>query len=141
MILCTEVLEHVPDPVRSFKKMARLLKPEGHMIVTVPFMSLMHQAPYWFQSGLSPFWFEHWARELNLKILNLDVQGDYADFMYQEIRRLFGTKSENIQSSAAQEQINRFIENISSKSIRANLSDDVLESGGFCTLFVAKKSG
>lgn len=31
-----EVMEHVPDPVGTLKKMARLLRPGGHIFVTVP---------------------------------------------------------------------------------------------------------
>ncbi len=90
VILCTEVLEHVPDSVRAFERMAQLLTPGGRMIVSVPLMSLMHQAPYWFQAGLSPFWFEHWAEQNGLDIEVLSVYGDYADLMTQEAGRLLG---------------------------------------------------
>ena len=55
VILCTEVFEHIPDPIRAFEKLSALLTREGIVIITVPFSSLMHQAPFWFQAGLSPF--------------------------------------------------------------------------------------
>jgi SAM-dependent methyltransferase len=36
-ILCSEVLEHVPPPIdRAFVHLAKLLKPEGHLLLTVP---------------------------------------------------------------------------------------------------------
>ena len=69
ILLCTEVLEHVPDPVKCFAKLAKLIKPDGVMIITVPGSSWTHQAPYYFSSGLSPFWFNYHAKELNLKII------------------------------------------------------------------------
>ena len=36
-VLCTEVLEHVPDPVKAIEEFARLLKPGGKLILTAPF--------------------------------------------------------------------------------------------------------
>jgi len=63
VVLCTEVLEHVPDPVRAFERMAKLLKPGGKQIITVPFMSLMHQDSLLVSvPGCRPFWFEYWGK-------------------------------------------------------------------------------
>ena len=45
-ILCTEVLEHVSDITRSLADMVRILKPEGQMILTVPFLFPEHNSPY-----------------------------------------------------------------------------------------------
>lgn len=80
-IICTEVFEHVPDPVALIKKLSALTKSGGYILITVPFLSLMHQSPYWFSSGLSPFWFEYWTEKLNLEICELEVSGDYVDMM------------------------------------------------------------
>ena len=88
LVLCTEVLEHVPDPVAALRKISELCAINGYIIITCPFLSLMHQAPYWFSSGLSPFWIKHWSRELNLEVVKLEVAGDYVDLMIQEIVRL-----------------------------------------------------
>jgi len=88
VVLCTEVLEHVPDPVRALERMSQLLRPAGTLIVTVPFMSFMHQAPFWFQSGLSPYWFDYWIPRFGLNIESLTVSGDYVDFIDQELDRV-----------------------------------------------------
>ena len=131
LILCTEVLEHIPDPVSVFKKLNELVSDNGYIIITVPFLSLKHQAPFWFSSGLSDYWFEFWAKELGLNVVDLAISGDYIDLMSQEIYRLF-----NFNSAF------RFVPFILSKLvklIRPLLKDDVLTSGGFNTLFVAKK--
>ena len=121
-VLCTEVLEHVPDPVRAFQRMAALVKPSGYLVVTVPFLSLMHQAPFWFSSGLSPFWFEFWAEDTNLDIHELTVQGDYVDLMAQEVGRLLifkpRVKGLNHVGSAVV------------KRLRKRLPSSVLQSGG-----------
>ena len=92
VVLCTEVLEHVPDPVASIKHLSTLIKPNGYLLVTVPFNSMMHQAPYWFSAGLSPWWFTHWARDMHLEIVKIEISGDNIDVMCQEFRRLFDTR-------------------------------------------------
>jgi len=128
LVLCTEVLEHVPDPVRAFQKMAELVRPGGQLVVSVPFLSLMHQPPFWFQSGLSPFWFEYWAAKTNLVVDELTVQGDYADLMSQEVSRLLAFKP-HIKG------LSRVGGNLA-KKLRGRLSADVLQSGAFGTLFI-----
>ena len=45
-IFCTEVFEHIPDPILAIKEFHRLLKPGGKLIITAPFNSLTHFAPY-----------------------------------------------------------------------------------------------
>lgn len=54
-IMCTEVLEHIPNPVAALQEFVRLLKPGGFLLITAPFASLTHFAPYHFASGLSRF--------------------------------------------------------------------------------------
>ena len=88
LVLCTEVLEHVPDPVATLKKLSQLCEVDGYIVITCPFLSLMHQAPYWFSSGLSPFWVDYWADKFNLEVVKLEVSGDYVDLMIQEIVRM-----------------------------------------------------
>lgn len=45
-VLTVEVLEHVPDPFHMMGEMARVLKPGGAMLLTVPFAAELHQLPY-----------------------------------------------------------------------------------------------
>lgn len=35
-VLCTEVLEHIPDPTRCIEEFFRVLKPGGNLLITVP---------------------------------------------------------------------------------------------------------
>ncbi|MFT6109657.1 MAG: ubiquinone/menaquinone biosynthesis C-methylase UbiE [Planctomycetota bacterium] len=44
-VLSTEVLEHVPDPRSLVTEMARVLKPGGHLLLTVPFIQPLHELP------------------------------------------------------------------------------------------------
>jgi 2-polyprenyl-3-methyl-5-hydroxy-6-metoxy-1,4-benzoquinol methylase len=131
VVLCTEVLEHVPDPVRAFQHLADLLRSGGLIIVTVPFLSLMHQAPYWYQSGLSPFWFEYWAKRSNLQITELTVSGDYMDLMTQETKRIWSF-------SHRTKLVGRMAGNLV-QNLRRRHSKSILDSGAFGTFCVARK--
>ena len=131
LVLCTEVLEHVPDPVAVLKLLTDLTETNGYLILTVPFLSLMHQAPFWFSSGLSPFWFKHWANQYGLEIINLEISGDFVDLMEQEIGRVLNLKRPIRGISQLRKSVRPF---------RSLIPNAVLESGGFGTFVVLKKS-
>lgn len=44
--VATEVLEHCPEPGATLKEIARVLKPNGFLFLTVPFMWPLHDMPY-----------------------------------------------------------------------------------------------
>lgn len=45
-ILCTEVLEHVPDPIAVWNEFHRLLRPGGKVLLTTPMYWPPHELPY-----------------------------------------------------------------------------------------------
>ena len=49
VVLCEQVLEHVPDPWRATGATASICRPGGHIILSTPFMMRVHLAPgdYW----------------------------------------------------------------------------------------------
>jgi SAM-dependent methyltransferase len=46
VVVCTEVLEHVPNPHQVVAELSRLLKAGGALYVSVPFSAREHQIPY-----------------------------------------------------------------------------------------------
>lgn len=45
-ILLFEVLEHVPDPEAALAELSRVLKPRGLLLLSVPFIYPVHNAPF-----------------------------------------------------------------------------------------------
>ncbi|OAI50972.1 hypothetical protein AYO44_05275 [Planctomycetaceae bacterium SCGC AG-212-F19] len=87
-ILCTEVLEHVPDPVAAIRELVRLLKPQGTLLLTAPFCSLTHFAPYHYVTGFNRYFYEKHLPDNGLNIIELTPNGSYFDYLAQEICRL-----------------------------------------------------
>ena len=44
-VLSTEVLEHLPEPRVAVREMARVLRPGGRLLLTVPFLQPLHELP------------------------------------------------------------------------------------------------
>ena len=88
VILCSEVLEHLPDAVKVLDEFARLLKPGGRLIVTAPFASLVHFAPYHFATGFSRYWYEYHLPPRNFDLQEMTPNGDWFSYVRQEILRL-----------------------------------------------------
>lgn len=97
-IMCTEVFEHIPDPVAAMKEFSRLLKKDGYLLITAPFASLTHFAPYHFASGFNTFYYEHHLELLGFEIVDMQRNGNYFEYIAQELRRIksmskrYGTK-------------------------------------------------
>lgn len=87
-IMCTEVLEHIPNPVAALQEFSRLLKPGGYLLITAPFASLTHFAPYHFSSGLSRYFYEHHLPELGFSIDEVSLNGNWFEYIAQENRRI-----------------------------------------------------
>ena len=90
IILCSEVFEHLPDALKALDEFARLLKPGGKLILTAPFASLVHFAPYHYATGFSRYWYEYHLPIRNLEIRELAPNGDWFSYIKQEMLRLPG---------------------------------------------------
>jgi len=45
-VLCTEVLEHVPDPAHFLADLSRVLRTGGTLVLTVPWSARLHHTPH-----------------------------------------------------------------------------------------------
>lgn len=76
IVLSTQVLEHVQDPAAVCADMARVLKPGGHLFLTTPQSSPIHNEPW------NYFNFTHYGLELlfekaGLKVIKEEAQGGH----------------------------------------------------------------
>src|ERR1044072_5627944 len=83
-ILCTQVLEHVPDPLAAVKELRRVLKSSGQLFLTVPQGYGVHGEPYNF------FYFTKYGLELVLKqagfeVMKIRERGCYFYYLYDRL--------------------------------------------------------
>lgn len=76
IVLSTQVLEHVQDPERVCVEMARVLKPGGHLFLTTPQSSPIHNEPF------NYFNFTHYGLSLlfekaGLQVVTKQAQGGH----------------------------------------------------------------
>jgi len=87
-VLCTEVFEHIPDPISALKEFHRLLKPGGKLVLTAPFCSLTHMSPYHYYTDFNAYFYKYWLEKLGFKIQKIKINGNYFEYLAQELRRL-----------------------------------------------------
>lgn len=87
-VMCTEVLEHLPNPLEALKEFSRLLRSNGQLIITAPFCSLTHFAPYHFYTGYNRYFYEYFLPAHGFEIVEIQPNGNFFEYLAQEIHRL-----------------------------------------------------
>jgi ubiquinone/menaquinone biosynthesis C-methylase UbiE len=87
-IMCIEVFEHLPNPILAIKEFARLLKGGGQLIITAPFCSLTHFAPYHYSTGFNSYFYEKHLNENGFEIIELTTNGNFFEYLAQELQRV-----------------------------------------------------
>ena len=95
IILCTEVLEHVPEPIAALKELSRILCIGGQMLLTVPLGAGLHQLPYHYYGGYTPEWFKHFCPKFDLYITEITPNGGLFKLVAQLIARVSGALPEH----------------------------------------------
>lgn len=87
-IMCIEVFEHIPNPILAIKEFSRLLKSGGVLIITAPFCSLTHFSPYHYYTGFNRYFYEKHLSEYQFDIKEISNNGNYFEYLSQELRRI-----------------------------------------------------
>ena len=77
LVVCCEVLEHLPDPVRALAILKQLARP--HLIVSVPREPLwrglnLARGKYWRDLGNTPGHLQHWSTNAFLALLQEQLE-------------------------------------------------------------------
>ena len=73
-IILSDVLEHIPQPEGLWREMARILAPGGRVLLSVPFLYWVHEAPHDYYR-YTEFALRRFAHQVGLKILVLRPLG------------------------------------------------------------------
>jgi ubiquinone/menaquinone biosynthesis C-methylase UbiE len=87
-VLCTEVFEHLPNPLAALKEFYRLLKPDGYLVLTAPFCCLTHFAPFYYYTGFSHYFYDTHLQANGFLILEIEQNGNFFEYIAQEIHRI-----------------------------------------------------
>jgi SAM-dependent methyltransferase len=87
-VMCTDVFEHIPDPIQAIKEFNRLIKPGGYLLVTAPFCSITHYAPYHFYTGFTKYFYEKFLPDNNFEVIELENNGNFFEYLGQEVHRI-----------------------------------------------------
>lgn len=87
VILCTEVLEHVPEPIKVIKEFSRILRGGGMLLLSAPLGCGIHQDPYIFYGGYTPFWYERFLPMYGFEDIRVAPNGGFFKHYGQESQR------------------------------------------------------
>lgn len=103
--LCTEVFEHLQEPTGALREMNRILKVGGKLIITAPFCSMTHFAPYFFYSGFSKYFYTDVCKKYGFEIEEIEPNGNYLDYLSQELTRIETAEMEYLSLSDYEKEL------------------------------------
>lgn len=139
VILCTEVFEHLKNPILAIKEFSRVLKMNGTLILTAPFCCLTHMAPYFYYNGFSEYWYRENLGDYGFEIKEFTKYGNYFKYMCQELFRVERMAEKYCNLKLESEDINTIIKTM---EIMMRLSEKDNGSGEtlrFGSMLIAEK--
>lgn len=125
VILCTEVFEHLKNPLLALKEFSRLIKPGGLLILTAPFCCLTHMAPHFYYNGFSEYWYKEHLGDNGFEIIEFAFNGNYFKYLCQELFRVESMVERYCEDKLKEEEISKIVEcidiliNLSNKDTRS----------------------
>lgn len=86
-VLCTEVIEHVPEPILVVREIARILRGGGRLLLTAPLGSGVHQDPDHYYGGYTPYWYRRFLADAGFEAIEVTANGGFFKHYGQESQR------------------------------------------------------
>ena len=86
-VICTQVLEHVPEPSQVLQEICRVLKPEGQLFLTVPQSWHQHQKPHDYYRYTS-FGLRYLMERAGLQVQSIQNMGGYFWFISFQLQNI-----------------------------------------------------
>lgn len=140
VVLCTEVLEHLKNPILALKEFSRVMKSGGKLLLTAPFCSLTHMAPYYFSNGFSEYWYSENLKDYGFIMDEIIPYGNYFSWLEQELYRVNEMVKRYCNIELSREEVAGLAESIRLMSKLSELgkgSEDVLCFGYMVSAYKA----
>ena len=84
-IICTEVFEHLFNPMEAVKEFSRIIREGGQLIITAPANCGTHMAPYFYYNGFSEYWYREVLDKNDFEIIEIKENGNYFDVLKERV--------------------------------------------------------
>ena len=75
LVMCNQVLEHVPDPIRAFNNLVLMTKPGAYIWVSIPVINRIHDEPNFYSSGYHPRYLKFLSDNAKLNVIHIGAWG------------------------------------------------------------------
>ncbi len=96
-VICSEMLEHVIDPKSVLEEIQRILKPNGILLISVPFLSRIHGDPYDY-GRYTDFYWQETLESIGFDGITVEKQGLFWSVMADMVREWLYFKASNFKS-------------------------------------------
>jgi SAM-dependent methyltransferase len=87
-VLLSDVLEHIAEPRNLLQELARVLRPQGTLVVFVPFLYRIHEEPHDYYR-YTEFALKHLLQTSGFEVLELQSYGGAIDVLFDNFNKLF----------------------------------------------------
>jgi SAM-dependent methyltransferase len=91
-VVCSELLEHVPDPTAVLSEIHRVLRSDGTLFLCVPFLNRIHGDPYDYGRYTDYYW-SRTLQTFGFREISIEKQGLFWSVLAEMLRELAMAKT------------------------------------------------